>query len=112
MKSNTFKVIFSVMLCFLISCNEDEIAPETTDLLSGEWNLINYSLTGGLTQGIGGSDCNYEIGDIIWTFDTENMTFTSVSYNNSDVNGCIAPLTNQTRDYFITELYYKNFRFF
>ena len=51
----------------LISCSNADSTDEINKLL-GEWNLISYE------GGKSGASCEYEEGDIVWTFSNSNLT--------------------------------------
>ena len=65
------KLFFTLIIAIglLNSCSNDD-EPSTQNELNGKWYLVN------VWGGIDGRSIDYNKGDIIWTFDTENKTIT------------------------------------
>ncbi len=73
-----FKPFVIIALLAFLACEHESADNEITitDPLHGTWNLVN------VTSGWGATD--FEIGDITWTIDTENMTITTASSINPE----------------------------
>ena len=62
----------------LLSCNNDDDAPKTSNL-DGEWSLISFVPSTFLPDPF-----DYPVGDIVWDFDTENQTITVTIINGAN----------------------------
>lgn len=69
MKHLKLYFLLIIAIGLLNSCSNDD-EPSTQKELNGKWYLVN------VWGGIDGRSIDYNKGDIIWTFDTENKTIT------------------------------------
>ena len=71
-------IVFSLTFFFILTnCQNDDNNSDNTDILNGQWNLINIS------GGIAGNNIDFENRLIFWSFNSENSTLT-ITNNNSD----------------------------
>jgi hypothetical protein len=78
----TLKILTLIIITglgILISCSSDDDSTQI-EIIDGTWNLTNVS------GGIAGINIDYNSGDIIWIFDSQNQTLTVESKNSQNLN--------------------------
>jgi len=90
-----YLLVALVSIMFLTNCSIEDNGNDNTSKVTTLWNLINVS------GGIAGVDNNFDMGDIVWTFNEVTSTLT-VNNNNSD-DGVEDGLNSGSYPYYVYE---------
>ncbi len=72
------KVLLSIMLIILMSCNKDNTNEQNTDNLIGTWNLVSFEPGFAQTE-------NYNNGDVNWNFTSNNTVEVVINTSVSNI---------------------------